>query len=92
MKIILKKYLGNQGYAFAEVSGVPEADDNKKTVALTYSIIPGKRTYTRKILFAGNEITQDYVLRREMRQFEGAWTSDDNIEAGKIRLRKTWIF
>ena len=87
-----KKILGNQGYAFAEVSGVPEADDNKKTVTLTYSIIPGKRTYTRKILFAGNEITQDYVLRREMRQFEGAWTSDDNIEAGKIRLERLGFF
>jgi outer membrane protein insertion porin family len=87
-----KKILGNQGYAFAEVSGVPETDDENKTVDLTYNIIPGKRTYTRKILFTGNEITQDYVLRREMRQFEGAWTSDDNIEAGKIRLERLGFF
>ena len=87
-----KKILGNQGYAFAEVSGVPETDDDNKTVDLTYNIIPGKRTYTRKILFTGNEITQDYVLRREMRQFEGAWTSDDNIEAGKIRLERLGFF
>ena len=87
-----KKILGNQGYAFAEVSGVPETDDGNKTVDLTYNIIPGKRTYTRKILFTGNEITQDYVLRREMRQFEGAWTSDDNIEAGKIRLERLGFF
>ena len=87
-----KKILGNQGYAFAEVSGVPETDDDNKTVDLTYNIIPGNRTYTRKILFTGNEITQDYVLRREMRQFEGAWTSDDNIEAGKIRLERLGFF
>ena len=87
-----KKILGNQGYAFAEVSGVPETDDDNNTVDLTYNIIPGKRTYTRKILFTGNEITQDYVLRREMRQFEGAWTSDDNIEAGKIRLERLGFF
>lgn len=87
-----KKILGNQGYAFAEVSGIPETDDDNKTVDLTYNIIPGKRTYTRKILFTGNEITQDYVLRREMRQFEGAWTSDDNIEAGKIRLERLGFF
>jgi len=87
-----KKILGNQGYAFAEVSGVPETDDDNKTVDLTYNIIPGNRTYTRKILFTGNEITQDYVLRREMRQFEGSWTSDDSIEAGKIRLERLGFF
>jgi outer membrane protein insertion porin family len=87
-----KKILGNQGYAFAEVSGVPETDDDNKTVNLTYNIIPGNRTYTRKILFTGNEITQDYVLRREMRQFEGSWTSDDSIEAGKIRLERLGFF
>jgi outer membrane protein insertion porin family len=27
---------------------------------LTFTIEPGKRTYTRKILFTGNEITQEY--------------------------------
>ena len=65
--------LGNQGYAFAEVSGNPVIDDNSQDVKITFSVMPGKRTYTRKILFTGNNLTQDYVLRREMRQFEGAW-------------------
>jgi Outer membrane protein/protective antigen OMA87 len=75
--------LGNQGYAFAEVSGNPVVDDDSQDVKITFSVVPGKRTYTRKILFAGNNLTQDYVLRREMRQFEGAWSSDNSIEAEK---------
>jgi len=54
--------------------------------------MPGNRTYTRKILFAGNNTTQDYVLRREMRQFEGAWTSDQQIENSKIRLERLGYF
>ena len=84
--------LGNQGYAFAEVSGNPVIDDNSQDVKITFSVMPGKRTYTRKILFTGNNLTQDYVMRREMRQFEGAWSSDNSIEAGKVRLERLGYF
>tara|TARA_B100000780_G_scaffold178261_1_gene124957 strand:+ start:1102 stop:3516 length:2415 start_codon:yes stop_codon:yes gene_type:complete len=84
--------LGNRGYAFAEANGAPEMEDGSQDVKLIFTINPGKRTYTRKILFTGNEITQDYVLRREMRQFEGAWTNDNSIEASKIRLERLGYF
>ena len=84
--------MGNQGYAFAEVSGNPVIDDNSQDVKITFSVMPGKRTYTRKILFTGNNLTQDYVLRREMRQFEGAWSSDNSIESGKVRPERLGYF
>ena len=84
--------LGNRGYAFAEVVGNPEINEVTNEVKLIFSVQPGNRTYTRKILFTGNDITQDYVLRREMRQFEGAWTSDNSIEAGKVRLERLGYF
>ena len=84
--------LGNRGYAFAEVTGNPEINEEANEVKLIFSIQPGNRTYTRKILFTGNDITQDHVLRREMRQFEGAWTSDNSIEAGKVRLERLGYF
>ena len=84
--------LGNRGYAFAEVAGNPEIDEESNEVKLIFSVQPGNRTYTRKILFTGNNITQDQVLRREMRQFEGAWTSDNAIEAGKVRLERLGYF
>ena len=84
--------LGNRGYAFAEVVGNPEINEFTNEVKLIFSVQPGNRTYTRKILFTGNDITQDYVLRREMRQFEGAWTSDNSIEAGKVRLERLGYF
>ena len=84
--------LGNRGYAFAEVSGDPEINEESSEVKIIFTIAPGKRTYTRKILFSGNNITQDHVLRREMRQFEGAWSSDNAIEAGKVRLERLGYF
>ena len=84
--------LGNRGYAFAEVSGDPEINEESSEVKIIFTIVPGKRTYTRKILFSGNNITQDHVLRREMRQFEGAWSSNNSIEAGKVRLERLGYF
>ena len=84
--------LGNRGYAFAEVSGDAEVINDTNEVKLTFSVVPGNKTYTRKILFTGNNVTQDHVLRREMRQFEGAWTSDNSIEAGKVRLERLGYF
>ena len=84
--------LGNRGYAFAEVSGDTQIIDDSNEVKLTFTVVPGKKTYTRKIIFTGNNVTQDYVLRREMRQFEGAWTSDNSIEAGKVRLERLGYF
>ena len=84
--------LGNEGYTFAEVSGNPEINQENKTVSLIFLVQPGNRTYARKILFAGNYLTNDEVLRREMRQFEGAWASDNLIEGSKVRLERLGYF
>ncbi len=88
MKIIL----GNLGYAFAEVTPVPENDKENKTVKVTYFIDPGKRVYVRNINFIGNIRTKDEVLRREMRQFEGGWYSKSLVERSKIRLQQKPFF
>ena len=70
--------LGNEGYSFAEVNGVPEIDENTGQVDLTFYVDPQQRTYVRRIVFLGNYRTHDVVLRREMRQMEGSWASPFN--------------
>ena len=84
--------LGNEGYTFAEVTGNPDINREEEKVSLIFLVQPGSRTYARKILFAGNYLTNDEVLRREMRQFEGAWASDNLIEGSKIRLERLGFF
>lgn len=88
----LTDLLGSEGYAFANVNAIPETDDEKKTVSLTYFIDPGKRVYVRRINFNGNTKTRDEVLRREMRQIEGGWVSTTQVERSKVRLQRLGYF
>ncbi len=89
---LLTKRLGNEGYNFAKVRGIPEIDDETRRVALKFFVDPGKRTYVRRIDFRGNNKTADEVLRREMRQMESAPASSDRIELSRIRLERLGYF
>lgn len=84
--------LGNEGYTFAEVKGVPEVNPEDNTAKLTFFIDPGNRAYVRRIEFRGNTKTMDEVLRREMRQMEGASASTAKMEYSKLRLERTGFF
>ena len=84
--------LGNEGYSFAEVNGVPDINEETGNVDLTFYVDPQQRTYVRRIIFKGNKRTHDVVLRREMRQMEGAWASNALIENSKLRLERLGFF
>ncbi|WP_444933826.1 outer membrane protein assembly factor BamA [Microbulbifer sp. JTAC008] len=88
----ITKRLGNEGYTFAEVNGIPEPNKEEKTVKITFFINPGKRAYVRRINFRGNTRTTDEVLRREMRQMESASASSARIEQSKVRLERLGYF
>lgn len=84
--------LGNDGYAFANANAVPEVDKDKRTVAFTILIDPGRRVYVRRINVAGNTKTRDEVVRREMRQLEGAYYDASRIQLSKRRIDRTQYF
>jgi outer membrane protein insertion porin family len=84
--------LSNIGYAFAKVSPIPKVDEKNHTVDLTFFVDPGPRVYVRRINFKGNTSTQDQILRREMRQYEGAWYSQAAIDRSKVRLQRLGFF
>ena len=82
---------GNSGYTFASASGVPEVKENG-LVDVKFIVDAGKRAYVRRISFEGNSLTQDSVLRREMRQVEGGWASTQQIDRSKTRLDQLGYF
>ena len=84
--------LGDEGYIFANVNMVPDIDQQRKTVTLTFFVDPGKRVYVRRINMLGNTKTRDEVLRREMRQMEAAVASTTKIERSKTRLNRLGFF
>jgi len=84
----LEDRLGKVGYAFAKVKLVPEVDDDKKIIGLTYQLVPGNKTHVRNINFHGNFRTHEEVLRREMRLMEGSILASDKLERSKIRLQR----
>lgn len=88
----ISERLGAQGYAFANVNAAPEVDKEKRQVAFTIFVDPGKRVYVRRINVAGNTKTRDEVVRREMRQMEGGWYDADKIQLSKQRIDKTGYF
>ncbi|MET1076599.1 MAG: outer membrane protein assembly factor BamA [Pseudomonas sp.] len=89
---LITRRLGNEGYTFANVTGVPEAHDEDHTVSITFGVDPGKRAYVNRINFRGNTKTEDEVLRREMRQMEGGWASTYLIDQSKTRLERLGFF
>ena len=84
--------LANIGYAFAQVTPIPTPDRDKREVGINFFVNPGKRVYVRHVGFKGNTRTEDEVVRREMRQLEGAWYSQAAIDRSKVRLQRLGYF
>ena len=90
-KLIVDR-LGDDGYAFANVNPVPDIDREKAQVAFTLYVDPGRRVYIRRIIISGNHNTRDEVIRRELRQLEGAWYSNSRLQRSKQRVDKLGFF
>jgi outer membrane protein insertion porin family len=88
----INSILANIGYAFANVNPITDVDRDNRIVSINFFVDPGKRVYIRRIRFVGNTKTKDEVLRREMRQMEGAWFSQAAIDRSRIRMQRLAYF
>jgi len=84
----MKLRLGIDGYAFATIDPVPQANNDTKEISLTFMVDPKNRVYVRRVNFNGTTGVNDEVFRREMRQLEGSYLSNAAVERSKQRIQR----
>jgi len=85
-------YLGELGYAFANVNPNPQMNRATHETDLTFYVDPSRRVYVRRIQVGGNTRTRDEVVRREMRQQEAAWYDAGDIRTSRDRIDRLGFF
>jgi len=80
------------GYAFASANPIPEPNRDKREVAFTLLVDPGRRVYVRRVNVTGNTRTQDPIIRREVRQFEGGWFDPERVRLSRDRIDRLGFF
>ena len=88
----ITNYLGDLGYAFANVNPNPAINRDTKTADLIFFVDPNRRVYVRRIDIGGNTRTRDTVIRREMRQNEAAWYNAADIQLSRSRIDRLGYF
>ncbi len=88
----LRDRLSEEGYAFAEIEPITELDKDNRLASINFRVEPKERVYVRRIIIRGNTRTRDYVIRRELRQFESAPYSLKAVRRSNTRLNRLGYF
>ncbi|MBM3618597.1 MAG: outer membrane protein assembly factor BamA, partial [Alphaproteobacteria bacterium] len=84
--------LGDQGFAFVEVSPEVDRDVNNSLINLTFRINEGPRVYVERININGNVRTLDEVVRREFRLAEGDAYNTSKLRRSEQRINNLGYF
>lgn len=84
--------LANKGFGSASVNPIPTPNKAQKIVNVQFVVNAGNRLYVRQVNISGNTVTQDQVIRREMRQLEGGRFSAADVRRSQARLQRLGYF
>ena len=75
-----------QGFVFAKVNPEIQRNEGQNSLNIVYNIVEGPRTYIERIDIVGNIRTEDEVIRRELRLFEGDAFNRVLVDRARRRL------
>ncbi len=84
--------VGDEGYAFANITPLFHRDIQARTVDITLDVEKGREVYIERIEISGNVKSDDSVVRRELRQIEGERYATSKVERSKKRLARSQLF
>ncbi|MCL1892533.1 MAG: outer membrane protein assembly factor BamA, partial [Alphaproteobacteria bacterium] len=85
----LRAAVARAGYAFINVEPIPDKDDEKRTIGMTFKIQKTNRVYLDSINILGNVRTFDSVIEQQMGIRPGDPFSLQNIEAGRQKMMRS---
>lgn len=90
--IAITKFYTNKGYAFVTVKPKSRQNIELKTVDIEFPIVLNQKIYINRIIVQGNNLTQDEVIRREVKQLEGGLYSSGEINESINNLKRLGYF
>jgi len=90
--LALRNVYADEGYAYAEVSPSTREDVKKKKVHIVYKISKGPKVHFERINIAGNTVTRDNVIRRELKVVEGGYFSGKALRKSMENLNRLGFF
>lgn len=88
----IQKRIAEEGYTFATAEPFTRVDSKNRTVSVDFRVNPGSRIYVRRITTSNNVKTRDDIIRRELRQTEGALLSTEKVNISRQRLMRLGYF
>lgn len=83
---------GLYGYAFSDVNPEFTRDPETLTMSINFHIAQAQRTYVERIDINGNTLTQDKVIRREIRLTEGDAFNRFLVKRSQDRINSLGFF
>ncbi len=88
---ITSKY-GEHGYIYAQVKPDETIDEEKRTVSILFTIHENTQMYLNNIIFNGNDVTKDKVIRRELTIFPGEIFNTKKVRRSVERVYNLGFF
>ena len=90
--LALTDLYADNGYAYANVSPLPDKNRQTYIIDLNFDIEQGRQIYIEKIVVRGNTKTRDKVIRRQIPISEGDLYSASKIKAANRSIRNLGFF